>query len=171
METQSPFAALTLIVAPAVLTNASCILSLATGNRLARAVDRARELTDQLEKHPQNDHPLVQAQVRELKAAQKRMFMLIRALRYLYIATGSFASAALISLIGAITALRFGESRGIGFELAAIFAGTVAVGSLVFAAFLLARETRIAVGAMRERVKQLEIKFVELLDDDRDLRS
>ena len=38
----NPFAALSLIVAPAILTNASSVLSMSTSNRLARAVDRPR---------------------------------------------------------------------------------------------------------------------------------
>src|ERR687896_1575593 len=45
----NPFAVLSLIVAPAILTNACSLLSMSTGNRLARAVDRARELAKQLE--------------------------------------------------------------------------------------------------------------------------
>jgi len=173
MEPQNPFATLTLIVAPAVLTNASCILSLATGNRLARAVDRARELTVTLEQHAEPDSsPLVRAMTRELKAAQKRMLMLIRALRYFYIAIGSFASTALISLIGAVVSLRFGELGGVVLEITAIIFGTIAVGSLVNGAFLLARETRVAVGAMQERISQVQIKFVGLLEHfDDDLES
>lgn len=49
-DPNSPFAALSLIVAPAVLTNASSILVLSTSNRLARAVDRARALAAELER-------------------------------------------------------------------------------------------------------------------------
>lgn len=44
----NPFAALTLIVAPAVLSNACSVLSLGTGNRFARVVDRSRILTKEL---------------------------------------------------------------------------------------------------------------------------
>lgn len=165
MDPQNPFAALTLIVAPAVLTNASSILSMTTGNRLARAVDRARELTTALEKETDVNSPLVKAMVRELKAAQKRMFMLIRALRYFYVAIGSFASAALISLVGAVVSVRLGEVSGFILEVAAILAGTIAVGSLVRGAFLLARETRVAVGAMEERVAQVQYKFFDHLEE------
>ena len=43
------FAAFSLIVAPAILTNASSVLAMSTSNRLARAVDRARDLARQLE--------------------------------------------------------------------------------------------------------------------------
>src|SRR3954467_1193785 len=44
----NPFAVLTLIAAPAVFTNASSVLSLGTGNRLARVVDRTRVLVKDL---------------------------------------------------------------------------------------------------------------------------
>ena len=44
----SPFAVLTLIAAPAVFTNASSVLALGTGNRLARVVDRTRMLVKDL---------------------------------------------------------------------------------------------------------------------------
>ena len=45
----NPFAVLSLIVAPAILTNASSVLIMSTSNRLARGADRARELSKQLE--------------------------------------------------------------------------------------------------------------------------
>ena len=45
----NPFAVLSLIVAPAILTNASSVLIMNTSNRLARGADRARELSKQLE--------------------------------------------------------------------------------------------------------------------------
>ncbi len=45
----NPFAALTFIAAPALLTNASSLLLLGTTNRLARAVDRVRAVVAQLD--------------------------------------------------------------------------------------------------------------------------
>src|SRR5258708_36629341 len=50
--TENPFAVLTLIAAPAVFTNASSVLSLGTGNRLARGVDRTRQLARELHAGP-----------------------------------------------------------------------------------------------------------------------
>ncbi len=158
---QTPFAALTLIVAPAVLTNASSVLSLTTANRLARAADRIRDLMLLLEAEPDDSSPFVGAMTRELKAAQRRMFLLVRALRYFYIAIGSFASAALTSLIGAIFTLRVGSSIGLALEILAIAAGFVAVGGLVHGIVLLVRETRVAHQAIKERVAQIEYKFSE----------
>ena len=46
----NPFAILTFISAPAVLTNASCVLLFGTGNRYGRAIDRMHELADMVEK-------------------------------------------------------------------------------------------------------------------------
>src|SRR5690348_12426573 len=39
---ENPFAVLTAVVAPAILTNACSVLSLGTANRMARVVDRTR---------------------------------------------------------------------------------------------------------------------------------
>jgi hypothetical protein len=40
-----PFSILTIVVAPAVLTNASSVLALGTNNRLARVADRTHAVT------------------------------------------------------------------------------------------------------------------------------
>ena len=45
-----PFSILTVVVAPAVLTNASSVLALGTNNRLARVADRSHTVTAQLAK-------------------------------------------------------------------------------------------------------------------------
>src|SRR6266496_2868527 len=45
----NPFGILTFIVAPAILTNASTVIALGTSNRFARAIDRARALSSQVE--------------------------------------------------------------------------------------------------------------------------
>src|ERR1700749_3885152 len=45
-----PFSVLTIVVAPAVLTNASSVLALGTNNRLARVADRAHAVSAQLAK-------------------------------------------------------------------------------------------------------------------------
>jgi hypothetical protein len=44
----NPFAALTVIVAPAILTNASSVLAMGTANRIARVVDRTRIVAKEL---------------------------------------------------------------------------------------------------------------------------
>ena len=155
----NPFAILSFIVAPAILTNASSVLAMSTSNRLARAVDRGRELTKQLEA-PAGDSPAeTDRRLRELSAAEQRALMLIRALQSFYTALGAFAAAALLSILGA-AAVSFGASGSTPvFEVLAIVSGVLAVGSLVHGSSLLVRETRIAVQVMRERAEALRARL------------
>src|ERR1700735_3378444 len=75
-----PFSILTVVVAPAVLTNASSVLALGTNNRLARVADRAHTVTAQL--GGARDHEVLAA---ELGALQTRAQLLLRALRCFYL--------------------------------------------------------------------------------------
>ena len=79
-----------------------------------------------------------------------RTRLLYRALRVLYSSLGSFAAAALLSLVG--SALSFFALR-VAFEAAALIAlgiGVFAVSSLVFGCILMVRETRVAVQTISE---------------------
>ena len=149
MNETNPFAVLSLIVAPAILTNACSLLSMSTSNRLARAVDRARELAKQLEE-PAAGGTEATRRLHELAAAEQRSVMLLSALRSFYIALSAFATATLVSLLGAVL-IRFSGPIVLGLEFAALLAGLVAVGSLVHGSLLLVRETRIAVSVLRQR--------------------
>ena len=63
--TQSPFAVLTFIAAPALLTNSSSVLALSTINRMLRTRDRMRELFVQSEKGmlPESEKEWLMSQV------------------------------------------------------------------------------------------------------------
>jgi len=147
----NPFAVLSFIVAPAILTNASSLLAMSTSNRLARAVDRARELTKQLEGSGEPGSAETDRRLRELSSAEQRALMLIQALRSFYAALGGFASAALISLVGAVMVRLATPRVVIAFELIAVAAGLLAVAALVHGSLMLVRETRIAVQVIRQR--------------------
>src|SRR5215472_7812272 len=97
---ENPFAILTLIAAPAVFTNASSVLALGTGNRLARVVDRTRTLSKTLHTEPP-PHAEVPMWQRQLERLKKRAALLVRAMGFFYTAIGSFAAASLVSLLGA----------------------------------------------------------------------
>ena len=148
----NPFAALSLIAAPAVLTNAASLLTMSTSNRLGRAVDRARDLARQLESDPTGTpHGPDDRRLRELTAVDERSVLLVRALRSFYSAIGGFALATLLSLVGAVLS---DGALGVAvraLELAAVIAGGVAVGAMVHGSALLLRETSLAVVVMRER--------------------
>ena len=97
----NPFAALTIVVAPAILTNASSVLCLGTANRLARVVDRTRVVSAELANAAPNTRNLEACQ-RKLQDLRVRWTLVLRALKLFYMSLGSFAAAALISLFGSI---------------------------------------------------------------------
>jgi hypothetical protein len=147
-----PFSILTVVVAPAVLTNASSVLALGTNNRLARVADRTHVLTAQLAKLEPGarDHEVSAA---ELVALQTRAQLLLRALRCFYLGLGLFASSALISIAGSIVVYygwpsAFVIAAGIG-----VVCGASAVIALVCGCFQMIRETQLAVKGLTNEAK------------------
>jgi hypothetical protein len=151
----NPFGALSLIVAPAILTNACSILIMSTSNRVARTVDRARELSRELEASGDFTSPVGSRRLNELSASEERSLLLVRALRCGYVALSGFASATLLSLLGAVMVPAGRLSMTEVLEAHAIIAGATAVASLVLASTLLVRETRLAVTVLRAQAQEL----------------
>jgi hypothetical protein len=149
-STDNPYAVLTLIAAPAILTNASSVLALGTSNRFARAVDRQRQLSQMLEAADKLDADTLHVRRRQLGLTERRAQLLIGALTRFYTSLGAFAASALVSLIGAVllpTGYRTLEIIATGL---ALLAGVIGVGGLVFGCVLLIRETRLTVQALSE---------------------
>jgi len=140
---ENPFAILTFIAAPAVFTNASSVLALGTSNRLARVVDRTRQIAREIHGAAKGD---VSAKmwVDHLGRMEKRGSLLVRAMSFFYGAVGCFAGASLISILGAALAE---TNYRLPFELVAgtgIMAGGAGFVGLVVGCVLLVTETRIA---------------------------
>lgn len=155
----NPFAVLSLIVAPAIMTNASSVLIMSTSNRLARSVDRARELSKQLEGTINLDGPEPKRRLHELEASEERALLLLKALRSFYTALGAFASAAFLSLLGAVLATLPVPHIVYPLEFLGVGAGLLAVSALVYGSALLLQETRIAVQIVSERAATLRERF------------
>jgi hypothetical protein len=148
----NPFAVLTAIVAPAILTNAVSILALATSNRLARVVDRTRVVAAELAGF-EPEHPDYPAWAAQLEPLQVRAQMLLKALRLFYAALGLFVASALVSVGGSI-AVYYGQK--FLFEAAAALAvltGASAVVGLTAGCTLMVRETQLAVQSLAEEAK------------------
>jgi hypothetical protein len=149
--TADPFSILTIVVAPAVLTNASSVLSLGTNARLARVADRSHAAAAQLAKLEagSKEFSIIQAQLPEFG---RRAQLLLRALRFFYLALGLFASSALISIAGSIAAF-YGAQPGL--EIAAsigVVCGACAVVSLVCGAVQMIRENQHAVRGIAQEI-------------------
>jgi len=153
MNFTTPFGLLTFIVAPAILTNASSVMSLGTSNRFARAIDRARQLSAQVEGKEHDTDPLVMLRLRQLRSAERRALLLVRALTSFYVSVGAFAAASLVSLLGAALDLADQQplqplTLGVAFV-----AGFFGVGGLVSGSGLLVFETRMALQILREETE------------------
>jgi hypothetical protein len=146
---------LSLIAAPAILTNACSLLAMSTSNRLARAVDRARELSKQLEGTDDLSTPEAGRRLAELTVTEQRTFLLLAALRSIYLALGSFAFSTLISLVGAVIAPLGTSVLVRTLEAIAVIGGIVAVGALVHGSIVLVRETRLVVQVLHERTQRV----------------
>jgi hypothetical protein len=138
----NPFAILTFISAPAILTNASCVLLFGTGNRYGRAIDRVHELSKAIEKNPGIGDAELRLRIRQLEAGETRTLLIVRALTCFYTAVAGFVASTLVSLIGAmLVSTRIGHVVAVAFAIAFV-TGSVAVVALVTGAVMLARETR-----------------------------
>jgi hypothetical protein len=149
---ENPFAVLTAIVAPAILTNASSVLALGTSNRLGRVVDRTRIVASEIAAAEAGTETS-RAWHEQFAALEQRAHMLIRALRLFYAALGLFTSAALVSVAGSISAY---WGFKLGFEIAAVLAvltGASAVIGLSVGCTLMVHETRLAVRSLAEEAR------------------
>jgi uncharacterized protein DUF2721 len=151
----SPFAALTIIVAPAILTNASSVLSLGTGNRIARVVDRTRVLASELAGLDPAS-ALAATYRAHLERLKVRSQMLLRALRCFYASIGAFASAALISVMGAILATSAGDAIFRAMAILSFVAGSIGVGGLVIGCAVMVRETQLAVRFLEREAELIQ---------------
>jgi hypothetical protein len=137
---------------------------MSTNNRLARAIDRVRELSRQLEDAGDLSVPEAIRRRCELSATEQRALMLLSALQSFYIAMGSFASAALVSLLGAVfVPLGAGIPVQV-LEVVGVVAGALAVSALVHGAVILVRETRIAVQTVQERAARIHARVASVLE-------
>ena len=154
----NPFSALTLIGAPALLTNACAVLLLSTANRFGRTVDRARMLSGEIAAQEEAGRKPSASPMRQLAVVERRMLLIARALAAFYLAFGSFAAGTLASLVGAISAPSGGNGLSdliLGATLAADGLGFV---GLVFGAATLVWETRLAFVTLREEADQIRAR-------------
>ena len=145
----SPFAVLTLIAAPAVFTNAASLLSLGTGNRLARVVDRTRTVVKDL--HGTEIDPATRMLWKShLGRLEKRGALLVHAMSFFYGAVGCFAAASVVSLLGAGVVSTQHKWPLQVIVVISFLLGTVGFVGLAVGCSMLVNETRLALLSMSE---------------------
>ena len=160
----NPFAVLTFIAAPAILTNASSVMALGTSNRFARTVERARRLAAELEAKDALPPKIQALRVRQLRAANRRVLLIVRALTAFYVSLGSFAAASFTSLLGAVFVMSGHElARQLGMTVA-FLCGFAGFAGLVTGSAILVWETRLAHAILLEETKLLVEEFTNPAD-------
>lgn len=147
--TQNPFGALTFVAAPALLTNASSVLALGTINRMLRTRDRMHELFTESKTGGQTPEE------RNYRRAvtdrvERQAALLLKALHSIYFALASFASATLVTLLGAGVALVADGLWVHALALLGLFLGFFGAGGLVLGCVSLFRATQISLVNIRD---------------------
>jgi len=146
---ESPFSALTFIVAPAILTNACSVLAMSTINRMLKTRDRMYELFAQSEAggQPPEDSARIMEQVNRV---ENQAILLLHALHAIYISLGAFAGATLVTLLGATLAILRGNIWMTASSALGILLGAVGVGGLIIGCTKLLTATRLSLLNLRQ---------------------
>jgi hypothetical protein len=157
--TNNPFAVLTFIAAPALLTNASCLLALSTINRLLRTRESMRELLKESERESQPRGPKF---LEHVNRVERQALLLLNALHWIYMALGAFVAATLVTLLGAVA----GQS---GSELAmrivisvGLLLGFVGVAGLIGGCVNLFHATQLSLINIREEAATIRARQEQL---------
>jgi hypothetical protein len=152
----NPFQILTFIVAPAILTNSSSVLTLGTSNRFARVVDRSRYLYEKLKDPEKLTEEEMRMYQQQLPMLGQRSMLLVRALTCFYISVGSFAATAFVSILGAGISFLDNHSASSATVIATLICGFIGVCGLVIGASLLVMEMWLAFNFL-----QIEVQLAE----------
>ncbi|HEU6448007.1 MAG TPA: DUF2721 domain-containing protein [Verrucomicrobiae bacterium] len=151
----NPFAVLTFIAAPAILTNATSVLAMSTINRMLRTRDRMHELFRE-----SDDEAKLRGEkfIEQVGRVEKQAMFLLSALRWIYIALGAFAAASLVTLLGAL----FGQLEherlirvGVGAGLVLGFVGVIGI---VGGCINLLRATQLSLTNIHEEAEIIHLR-------------
>ncbi|HZE99006.1 MAG TPA: DUF2721 domain-containing protein [Planctomycetota bacterium] len=145
----NPFAVLTLVAAPAILTNAMSVLALGSGNRAGRVMDRFREIMKEL-KALEPGSEVHAMKLRQLDRLQQRARYLNTAMKAFFTALGSFAATTVVAIVGGAFAEAASRTAVRVSGAVALSVGAFAVGNLVFGCVLLVRDSRLAIANLTE---------------------
>jgi hypothetical protein len=146
----SPFEAFSLIAAPALLTNATCVLAMGTVNRMLRTRDRMHEIFLEAGKNPANVTPYLLTQTQRV---ERQAVLLLQALAAIYVSLGAFAGGTLMTLIGG-SLKNLVEARYQGYiVLAGVGLVFVGVTSLVFGSVRLFQATQSSLTSLRSEAE------------------
>jgi hypothetical protein len=145
--TDNPFAVLTFIVAPAILTNAASVLAMSTINRMLRV----RERMHQLFTESRTGASATETQfLEQVSRVERQGLLLLKALHGIYIGIGAFAAASLVTLIGAGAGQLGSEMLMHVIVTLGLVLGFAGVGGLIAGCMNLFKATKLSLVNIRE---------------------
>lgn len=164
--TGNPFALLTLIAAPAVLTNAASLLALSTSNRFLRAGERLRAVITKVEKSESKEDK--RFWLTHVGRIEKQASLLLGGLRAIYVALGSFVLTSLVSIFGAALAAAQAHPWDTFMMVAALIIGLIGAGAIVFGCTNLFRATRLSLININEEAQLIRRRETACFTDSVD---
>jgi len=162
----NPFALLSLIGAPAILTNAASLLALSTSNRFLRAGERLRAMVEKVEKATTVEDKKMW--IVHMDRIERQAMLLLVGLRYIYAALGSFVLTSLVSIFGAALASHQAHPWDNLMMVMALIIGMIGAGAIVMGCISLFRATRLSLINIREEAahvrKRERAAFSDMID-------
>lgn len=147
----NPFALLSLIAAPAVLTNAASLLALSTSNRFLRAGERLRVIIAKIDQTPDPNER--QFWIRHMSRIERQATLLLIGLRSVYVALGSFVLTSLVSIFGAYLSAQQLHPWDTTLTLLSLTTGLIGTIAIVHGCLNLFRATRLSLINIREEAQ------------------
>ncbi len=156
---QNPFAVLTFIVAPAILTNATSVLAMSTINRMLRTRERMHQMLTELENPALCRAPNY---VEQVDRVEQQGVLLLGAMRWIYVSLGAFAAASLVTLLGAVAGQWGNELMMRTVVIAGLLLGFAGVAGLVGGCVNLFHATQLSLTNIREEAALIRARQQQL---------
>jgi len=159
LTANNPFALLTFIAAPALLTNATSVFALSTANRFLRAGERLRTVAEELEKATEPEDRAWR--LVHMNRIERQAVLLLQALRWVYVAMGSFVSGSLIAIFGGAVASQNWHPADTVLMALGLLVGVLGASSVVLGCTLLFRATRLSMQNISEEATVMRKRFAQ----------
>ena len=146
----NPFALLTFLAAPAILTNASSIMALSTSNRFGLVLDRINRLWSEVDSGAGARGADFDVRANHLRLAERRAKLLVYALTAFYLSVGAFVAGTFVSLMGTVLYATHEQTLQQLTQVGGLCTGALGVAGLVTGCSVLFVEARMALRLLAE---------------------
>jgi hypothetical protein len=168
----NPLSLVTLLLACAVLTTASCVAFIGTGYHYQRIVEQFQDISGVFDLGIDDDPAALQRKLRQVRASEGQAALVIRALNCFYAAITGFGLSSLITLLSAVLVFSRLEHAVLFCFATALIIDAFGALAMIGGATMLFREARFAFRAFQEKsgfftqqARQIVLRNSELSPD------